>query len=192
MGRQVVKHLNSSKQGSEFIAAMTSKAYLNEIVVQHSNSGDTALWTLEGNTPVKFANEGAIDIKIANSVASKADSADVATEISRLDEYDVTLLNIINSAETELTEAISDVEGTVSGLSNTVESLSGSVDDIEVFVGSGSSDYFEIVEDGNKKEFTLDGKFVTLANATANNTGLLDAYGVRDYLDNLVIDCGEI
>ena len=104
MGRQVVKHLNSNKQGNEFITAMAEQAKLNEIVIQHSDSGETALWTLEGEKPVKFINEDVIDSKIESSESVERERAMAAEQA--LHEEIVAETERATSAETELQEAI--------------------------------------------------------------------------------------
>ena len=85
MGRQKLIHLNSTKQGDEFLRAMANVAEYNEIIIQHklSGEGETSLWTLESvngaKTPVRFLNENAVSGMVDEETA-RAISAETALQ----------------------------------------------------------------------------------------------------------------
>ena len=102
MGRQKLIHLNTTKQGEEFLSAVVENAEYNEIVIQHlaSGEGETALWTLEKingkKVPVKFPSEEGVQ-NIVNLETERAMSAETmlaeaieGIEIVQLDESELT------------------------------------------------------------------------------------------------------
>ena len=78
----------------------------------------------------------------------------------------------------------------LNGVQNIVSAMVQTVD-VKVEIGANSYDYLESTQvTPPNKYFKIDAKTIDIEDADSNNTGLLDAYNVKNYIDNLIIDCG--